>query len=171
MCIRDSIQTDDAQKPVFIGTIFHCTYSTYSFWRLRPQTPTAALPLDTAGGLPFPRPSCSTITPPWHLILDKGLHCTRAYRAVGLTVNRQKWPYRSHHFAHTISWSQVEESVIISEVGAHVAVWRHCSITLSATWSKHGNVYVLNELIHGLRVLEFIVNNNSLLIITSKCPK
>jgi len=27
-----------------------------SFWGLRPQIPTGALPLDPAGGLPFPRP-------------------------------------------------------------------------------------------------------------------
>jgi len=38
-CFSNEIQTDDAQKPVFIGTILHCTYS---FWGLCPQTPTEA---------------------------------------------------------------------------------------------------------------------------------
>jgi len=34
-----------------------------SFWGLRPQTPTWALPLDPAGGLPSPRPP--DFAPPW----------------------------------------------------------------------------------------------------------
>ena len=42
-CFSNEIQTDDAQKPVFIGTILHCTHS---FWGLCPQTPILALPLD-----------------------------------------------------------------------------------------------------------------------------
>jgi len=33
------------------------------FWGLRPQTPTGALPLDPAGGLPSPRPPVPTLPP------------------------------------------------------------------------------------------------------------
>jgi len=47
---------------------------TYSFWGLCPQTPTGALPLDPAGGLPSPDLLISHILhPPCHYILDKGL--------------------------------------------------------------------------------------------------
>ena len=53
----------------FIGTMLHCTYS---FWGLRLQTPTGALPLDPAGGLPSPRPSAPPLHP-CRYILDKGL--------------------------------------------------------------------------------------------------
>ena len=68
-CFSKEIQTDDAQKPVFIGTILHCTYS---FWGLRPQTPTGALPLDLATGLPSLRPPALPLHPR-HYILDKDL--------------------------------------------------------------------------------------------------
>ena len=66
----NEIQTDDAQKPVFIATILHCTYS---FWGLRPQTSTGALPLDPARGLPSPRLPALPLHPLCHYILDKGL--------------------------------------------------------------------------------------------------
>jgi len=66
----NEIQIDDAQKPVFIGTILHCTYS---FWGLCPKTPTGALPLDPAGGLPSPRPPALPLHPLCHYIVDKGL--------------------------------------------------------------------------------------------------
>ena len=67
-CFSNEMQTGDAQKPVFIGTMLHCTYS---FCGLRPQTPTGALPLDPAGGLLSPDLLLSRYTP-CHYILDKG---------------------------------------------------------------------------------------------------
>ena len=70
-CFSNEIQTDDAQKPVFIGTILHCTYS---FWGLRPHAdPTGALPLDPLWGTSVPQTACYPVTPPYHYILDKGL--------------------------------------------------------------------------------------------------
>jgi len=59
-CFSNEIQTDDAQKPVFIGTILRYTYS---LWGLRPQTPTGALPLDPDGRLPSPDFLHSRYTP------------------------------------------------------------------------------------------------------------
>jgi len=69
-CFSNEIQTDDAQKPVFIGTILHCTYS---FRGLRPQTPTGTLALDSAGGLLSLIPPALPLPSPCHYILDKGL--------------------------------------------------------------------------------------------------
>jgi len=53
---------DDAQKPVFIGTILYYIVPITS-GGFAPQTPTAALPLDSAGGLPSPTPLLSRYTP------------------------------------------------------------------------------------------------------------
>ena len=70
-CFSNEIQTDDAQKPLFIGTVLHCTNS---FWGLRLQTPTGALPLDPAGGLSVPQIPCSLLIPrSCYYSLDKGL--------------------------------------------------------------------------------------------------
>jgi len=48
----------------------------FSFWGLRPQTPTGAPPLDPAGGLPSPRPPqlCPPTSDPWRR------HCCRRIR-------------------------------------------------------------------------------------------
>jgi len=49
----------------------HCAYS---FWGLRHQTLTGALPLDPAGGLPSTRPAALPLHLPASSILDKCLH-------------------------------------------------------------------------------------------------
>ena len=63
------MQTDDAQKPVFIGTILHCTYS---FRGLRPRLHWDSAP-GPRWGKEVPQTLCSPVTPPCHYILDKGL--------------------------------------------------------------------------------------------------
>ena len=64
-CFSNEIQTDDAKKPVFIGTILHCTYC---FWGLRP----GLCPWTPLGDF---RPTDPLLSPytPCHYILDKGL--------------------------------------------------------------------------------------------------
>ena len=56
----------------FSCVVYFCLFSPLkdryisSFWRLRPQTPTGALPLDPAGGLPSTRPP---VLPPFSKFL------------------------------------------------------------------------------------------------------
>ena len=69
VCFSNDIQTDDAQKPVSIGTILHCTYI---FWGLRTQTPPGLCPFTPLGDFRTPDPLLSRYTP-CHYILDKGL--------------------------------------------------------------------------------------------------
>ena len=77
-CFSNGIRTDDAQKPVFTGTILHCTYS---FW-----------------GLPSPDPLLSRYTP-CHYILDKGLDTSVLYRR---SYDERILSHRHPH--HDVSW-------------------------------------------------------------------
>ena len=74
-CFSNEIQTDDAQKPVFIGTILHCTYS---FGGFAPRHPPGLCPWSPLGDFRPPDLLLSHYTP-CHYILDKGLkQCQRS---------------------------------------------------------------------------------------------
>ena len=63
------MQKDDAQKPVFIGTILR---RTYSFWGFSPGPPPGLCPWTPLADFRPPDPLLSRYTP-CHYILDKGL--------------------------------------------------------------------------------------------------
>jgi len=67
-CFSNEIQTDDAHKPVFIGTIVHCTYS---FWGQSARPPPGLCPWTPLGDFRPLNPLLSRYTP-CHYILYKG---------------------------------------------------------------------------------------------------
>ena len=114
-CFSNEIQTDDARKAVFIGTILHCTYS---FWGLCPQTLTGALPLDLTGGLPSPRPPALPLYPqPLHSRYRPG-HALRQERPqqhgllhewpTQVTITEEKDLGSSYH--HVVATTQLHRT-------------------------------------------------------------
>jgi len=103
----------------------------FGFWGLRPHTPTGALPLDPAGGLPSPRPPVPTLP------LNPGYATGHIYYIVlcsplvALQWYRNRWPWMTlnDHFAlKSVSGSAT--NVLACPAFGQIWPWRICRHTV-----------------------------------------